>query len=108
MPPPSIYQPTPAQLAILRGLDRATRYLIVRAKPWAPAKAIVPIRSETGLAHHLWQIDQAGEHAQVVSYRPDEEDLGPFEPKPISVLMWLIPLALLWLIVGTLIARVWH
>lgn len=91
---PPTYQPTPAQLAILRGLDLAPRYLIIRDRPWRPANAILPMFSDAGLAHMLWEIRRSGAHGQVVTYRPDEEDLGPFEPRSISSCAGTLTIAL--------------
>lgn len=91
---PPTYLPTPAQLAILRALDLAPRYLIIRDRPWRPANAILPVYSDAGLDHMLWEIGNAGAHAQVVSYRPDEEDMGPFEPRSFVSCQALLLMAL--------------
>jgi len=90
------HEPTPDQLTMLRTLVEAPRYLLIRARPWCPVKAILPVSARDGpaLNHLLHDADQRGDHCQLVSYRPDEEDLGPFEPRSINSCAFLLLAAL--------------
>ena len=104
------YEPTFEQMIMLRALAPAARYLIIRANPWSPVKAILPVSAHDGpgLNHLLHDARRRGEHCQLVCYRPDEEDLGPFEPNP-----WPLRLFVLALLALTVLAvwnawRLWH
>lgn len=102
------YEPTSDQLIMLRALMHAPRYLIIRRRAWTPVVAIMPCFSKLAVDHILAQISANGEHAQLVSYRPDEEDLGPFEPAPMTCLVWFVPLVVFWGVAAWLLWRLWH
>lgn len=101
------YEPTEDQLFALRTLAHAPAYLIIRDRPWCPTKAILPIWTPNGPAceHLLADCRARGEHCQLVRYRPDEEDLGPFEPSPWPFRLWASAFAVL---LGVAIWNLWR
>lgn len=70
------------EAVLLRSLLRAPRYVLVRPRRWRRVVAIWPCANSGSAQRVADRTREAGEHAQIIGYRPDEEDMGPLSPHP--------------------------